>query len=157
VVEYLSWLGTEVESHVSNRINDYTGRARALKAALSWIENHEQVLSKTMLNGTGDVQGMPSLRNLELYGLKDPSRLHLRVPTFTFNLRGADPHRVAEYLWDKHAVAVLAENGGGFYSRTLGTYGKTVGVRASLVHYNTIHEVEAFLLALADTVKQFAA
>ena len=157
VVEYLSWLAGEVESQVSQRLGNYTGRVRVLKAALSWIENYEQTLSKAMLNGTYAVQGMSSLKNLELYGLKDPSRLHLRVPTFTFNLRGADPHRVAEYLWDKHAVAVLAENGGGFYSRTLGTYGRTVGVRASLVHYNTIQEVEAFLLALTDTVKHFAA
>lgn len=157
VVEYLSWLGTEVESGVGDRIDAYRGRAKLLKAALSWIEKYEQLLSKTMLNGTDHAQGLRSLRSIELYGLQEPSRLHLRVPTFTFNIEGADPYRVAEYLWDKHGVAVLAENGGGFYSRTLGTYGKSVGVRASLVHFNTVQEVEAFLLALADTVKHFTA
>jgi selenocysteine lyase/cysteine desulfurase len=80
---------------------------------------------------------------------------HLRVPTFTFNIIGADPFQVAKYLWDKHSIAVLAENGGGFYSRTLQTYGKPVAVRASFVHFNTLQEVEAFLRALADTVKHF--
>jgi len=157
VIDYLSWLGMEVESKVRDRVDDYTGRTRTLKAAISWIEKYEQDLSKAMLNGTDHAQGMPSLRGLEMYGVMDPSRVHLRVPTFTFNIEGADPFRVAEYLWERHAVALLAENGGGFYSRTLKPYGKSVGVRASLVHFNTVQEVEAFLLALADTVKHFTA
>ena len=100
---------------------------------------------------------MRARRGVEVYGVKDPSKIHLRVPTFTFNIVGADPFHVAQYLWDKHSVAVLAENGGGFYSRTLQTYGKSVGVRASLVHFNTLQEVETFLRALDDTVKHFNA
>ena len=157
VVDYLNWLGTEVESKVSDKIGDYTGRAKMLKAALSYIEKYEQGLSKAMLTGTDRAHGMSSMRHLEVYGQKDPSRLHLRVPTFTFNIDGADPYRVAEYLWEKHAIAVLAENGGGFYSRTLKSYGKSVGIRASLVHFNTIQEVEVFLHALADTLEHFTA
>jgi selenocysteine lyase/cysteine desulfurase len=62
---------------------------------------------------------------------------------------------VAQYLWERHGIAVLAENNGGFYSRALRTYGKVVGVRASLAHFNTLREVEIFLVALADAVKHF--
>jgi selenocysteine lyase/cysteine desulfurase len=124
---------------------------------MSWIERYEETLSKTMLNGTDGVQGMKSMKGVEVYGSKDPSQTNLRVPTFTFNIIGADSHRVAEYLWDKHAVAILAEDAGGFYSRTLKTFGKSIAVRASLAHFNTVQEVETFLLALADTAKQMAA
>ena len=157
VVDYLNWLGSRVESEVREKIIDYVGRRRTLKAALSWIEKYEQTLSNAMLGGTSRTQGMQTMHGLEVYGVKDPSMTHLRVPTFTFNIVGADPFQVAQYLWDKHSIAVLAEDGGGFYSRTLKTYGKSVGIRASLVHFNTVQEVETFLRALADTVKHFTA
>jgi selenocysteine lyase/cysteine desulfurase len=157
VMDYLSWLGTQTEEDVRDKISDYSGRPRLLKAALSWIEKYEQTLSKAMLDGTAKVQGMTAMKGLEVYGLKDSSRTHLRVPTFSFNIVGADPHKVAEYLWDKHAIALLAENNGGFYSKALRTYGKSVAVRASPVHFNTIQEVEAFLSGLADTVSHFHA
>jgi cysteine desulfurase family protein (TIGR01976 family) len=157
VIDYVDWLGSQVEAEVRDEISNYAGRRRTVKAALSWIEKYEQTLSNAMLGGTNGVQGMQTMRGLEVYGMKDPSRTHLRVPTFTFNIVGADPFQVAQYLWDKHGIAVLAEDGGGFYSRTLRTYGKSVGVRASLIHFNTVQEVETFLLGLADTVKHFNA
>jgi len=157
VVDYLVWLGTAVEKDVQDRIEAYGGRQRVLKAALSWIETYEQTLSKAMLNGTENVKGINSMTGLEVYGLKDPSRTHERVPTFSFNVNGADPYKVAERMWDKHSIALLAENNGGFYSRALRTYGKAIAVRASPMHFNTIHEVEAFLSALAETVNHFNA
>ncbi len=157
VMDYLNWLGSQVESQVRDKIGDYAGGRRTLKAALSWIEQYEQTLSNAMLDGINGVRGMRAMRGVEVYGVKDPSKIHLRVPTFTFNIVGADPFHVAQYLWDKHSVAVLAEDGGGFYSRALQTYGKSVGVRASLVHFNTVQEVETFLRALDDTVKHFNA
>jgi len=120
-----------------------------------WIERYEQTLSRVMLSGTSKVQGMNSMKGLELYGMSDPSKTHMRVPTFTFNITDADAHTVAKYLWEKHAIAVLAENNGGFYSRTLRTYGKTIAVRASPIHLNTASEVEEFLVALHDSLKQF--
>ena len=156
VVDYLNWLGSRVESEVGDEVIDYEGRRHTLKAALCWIEKYEQTLSNAMLSGINGAQGMQAMQGLEVYGIKDLSKTHLRVPTFTFNIINADSFQVAQYLWDKHSIAVLAEDGGGFYSRTLKTYGKSVGIRASLVHYNTVQEVETFLRALADTVKHFA-
>lgn len=155
VTDYLNWLGGKVESEVSDNITNYSGRQRLLKAAMFWIERYEQTLSRVMLNGTSKVQGMNSMKGLELYGMSDPSKTHMRVPTFTFNITDADAHMVAKYLWEKHAIAVLAENNGGFYSRTLRTYGKSIAVRASPIHLNTVSEVEEFLVALHDSLKQF--
>jgi selenocysteine lyase/cysteine desulfurase len=150
VIDYLAWLGEEVEEDVSDEITGYSGRRKRLKAALYWIEKHERELSNAMLTGTNKIQGINSMNRVELYGLKDESRTHLRVPTFTFNIKDVDPFKVAEYLWEKHAIALLAEDNGGFYSRALRSYGKSVAVRASPVHFNAVAEIETFLLALSD-------
>jgi len=154
-IEYLEWLGGEVEGSVSQTAEGHSKRRRRVEAALNWIEQYEEELSNAMLRGVDGAQGMSSLAGIELYGISDPSQIHLRVPTFTFNILGADPLKVAQYLWDKHSVAVLAENHGGFYSRTLNTYGKSIAVRASPVHFNTVQEVGLFLHALEDTIAHF--
>jgi selenocysteine lyase/cysteine desulfurase len=156
VMDYLSWLGAMVEQEVRDETSSYAGRRRLLKAAMSWIEKYERTLSEAMLGGRSQAEGMQAISEVELYGVKDPSKVHLRVPTFTFNITGADPSNVAEYFWKKHAIALLSEDGGGFYSRTLKTYGKSIAVRASLDHFNTVQEVESFLSSLAETVTHFS-
>ena len=155
VINYLEWLGGKTESQVAERIKSYSGRRRLLKAALSWIEDYERTLSLAMLRGSSDVQGLPSIRGVELYGVSDPSKVQHRVPTFSFNLQNADAVDVAKFLWEKHAIALLAENGGGFYSRTLKTFGKSIAVRASPVHFNTVAEVMTFLRAVKDATAHF--
>jgi selenocysteine lyase/cysteine desulfurase len=155
VMDYLEWLGSNVQKQFEEKTAAYSGRRRLLKAALSWIEEYEQSLSLAMLQGTKDQEGLGSIDRVEVYGVTDPAKVNLRVPTFTFNIEGTDPRKVAEYLWDKHAIALIAENGGGFYSRTLKTYGKSIAVRASPVHFNTIQEIGEFLRALKECVEHF--
>jgi selenocysteine lyase/cysteine desulfurase len=154
-IEYLQWLGGKVEEQVRESVDTYAGRRRLLKAALAWIEKYEQELSLAMLRGTNGAEGLSTMSGIEVYGVNEPSQVQSRVPTFTFNVLGADPLDVAQYLWEKHAIAVLAEDHGGFYSRTLKTYGKSIAVRASPVHFNTVAEVGAFLHALKDAVRYF--
>jgi selenocysteine lyase/cysteine desulfurase len=155
VMEYLEWLGRKTESQVEDQIKSYSGRRRLLKAALSWIEDYERSLSVAMLGGTQGAEGLPSIHGVEVYGVTALTRVHERVPTFTFNIHNADALELAKYLWEKHAIAVLAENGGGFYSLTLKTYGKSIAVRASPVHFNTVEEVGAFLQAVKDASAHF--
>ena len=154
-IEYLEWLGERVEQQVGHRVDGYSGRPRLLKAALTWIEDYERELSLAMLQGTNGAEGLAAMDGVETYGITDPSKVQHRVPTFSFNIPNADPLKAAQYLWDKHAIAVLAENHGGFYSRTLQTYGKSIAVRASPVHFNTVTEIGTFLHALRDTVRHF--
>lgn len=91
-------------------------------------------------------------RSLEVYGLKDTASIHLRCPTFSFNIKGADPKSVADYLWKKDAITVFTQD---FYSRALKTYNVPTAIRPSLVHCNTVREVETFLAALANTLEHF--
>jgi selenocysteine lyase/cysteine desulfurase len=155
VMEYLEWLGSQVEPQVRESIGTYTGRSRLLKAALAWIESYEHTLSVAMLRGSQGAEGLSTMPGVEVYGITDVAQIQSRVPTFTFDITNADPLKVANYLWEKHAIAVLAEDRGGFYSRTLNTYGKSIAVRASPVHFNTIEEIGMFLNAVKDAVRHF--
>jgi selenocysteine lyase/cysteine desulfurase len=155
VIDYLSWLGDQVGGEVAGKVEAYAGRRRGLKAALTWIEDYERELSVAMLEGAKGAEGLSRLAGIEVYGMTDPAQVNLRVPTFTFNVLDADPLEVAKYLWEKHAIAVLAEDHGGFYSRTLKTYGKSIAVRASPVHFNTVEEIGSFLHAVGDAVRYF--
>ena len=158
VMEYFAWLGGKVEreGRVAEALGAYAGRRRLLKAALTWIEEYERRLSTAMLKGTQSARGLPEIAGVEVYGITDVAQVQSRVPTFTFNIAGADPMEVAKYLWDRHAIAVLAEDHGGFYSKTLNTYGKSIAVRASPVHFNTVEEIATFLRAVEDAVGHFS-
>jgi cysteine desulfurase family protein (TIGR01976 family) len=135
-IDYLEWLGSEVDSQANSR------RAR-LVAAMRAATDYEKGLGERLLAGLATVPG------LRLWG---PTTMEERVPTFSFTLDGHHPDAVAGHLaaagihaWSGHFYAVevvarlgLAESGG--------------LVRVGLCHYNSAAEVDRLteaLLALA--------
>lgn len=113
-----------------------TPRAR-LVAAMSGIEAHEQALSRAML-------ATLTAAGAKVYGIDDPRAVDLRVPTFCFNMPGLAPAKVAQDL----ARAGIGVRDGHMYAprlmERLGLALDAGAVRASLVHYNTLEEVERF-------------
>jgi cysteine desulfurase family protein (TIGR01976 family) len=111
-------------------------RAR-LVLAMEEIQAYEQLLSLEMLSTFKQV-------GAEVYGIRDPGRVSQRVPTFSFNLKGIPPAKVAEEL-ARNQIGVRA---GHMYSprlmQRLGLDPKSGAVRASLAHYNTIEEIHCF-------------
>jgi cysteine desulfurase family protein (TIGR01976 family) len=110
-----------------------------LVAAMQAIRDYEATLSAKVL------QALTELEDVTVYGIQGASQLHQRVPTFCFNLNGVPAARV---------TTVCAENrigvrDGNMYSprllRRIGISPETGAVRASLVHYNTIEEIEKFV------------
>lgn len=144
-IEYFEWLGqTYGEEYHDDHVKNYSGRALALKQAMSTIRAYEATLSKALL----DVfQNTP---DLTLYGLQDAHKVTQRVPTFSFTLKGRDPHDIAVrlgeqgiYVWDGnfYALAITErlnlEDQGGL-------------VRVGAAHYNSLGEVEKLREALAN-------
>jgi cysteine desulfurase family protein (TIGR01976 family) len=122
-----------------------SGEARRvlLEKALASIRAYEESLSLemlTVLNGVG----------AEVYGIATGSRLRERVPTLCFNLPHMSPARVTEEL----AKRDIGVRDGHMYSprlmQRLGLPQETGAVRASLVHYNTLAEIQKFSEALAE-------
>jgi len=116
-------------------------RAR-LRAAARSIEAAERALSEHFLCGARQING------LTLYGIDDPSRLDQRAPTFAIRLRGWTPQALAAalaarniFVWSGHNYALEPV-------RRLGLLESGGVVRVSLVHYNTVAEIDLLLAEL---------
>ena len=138
-VEYFEWLGALFGQQYESKYSDrFHGRRLRLKQAMNALRAYEFEISRLLLEVLEETPGV------QIYGLTDPRRLEERVPTFSFNLKGWEPRRLAEklasegiYVWDGnyYALAVTErlglEEGGGM-------------VRVGPAHYNTVEEVERF-------------
>ena len=103
------------------------------------IRRYEMTLSDHMLRG---LESVPSVR---IYGLRGPQD---RTPTFCFNVEGMSPAAVCE----KAAARGYAIRYGHLYCprliQRMGLSEDSGAVRASLVHYNTVEEIDGFVDAL---------
>jgi cysteine desulfurase family protein (TIGR01976 family) len=148
-VEYLEWVGAHSEpQHQEMDAERYQGRRLRLKQALTAIRAYEFEISRAMLDVLEETPGV------QIYGLTDPRRLEERVPTFSFNLKGWHPRRLAErlaregfYVWDGNYYALAV-------TERLGLEESGGMVRAGPVHYNTVEEVERFGEALGRVVQE---
>ncbi len=133
-VQYLESLG---------RTGREETRRTRLERALASIRAYEQKLSIEMLRVLNELDA-------EIFGVKNGDRIRERVPTLCFNLPNVPPARVTEEL-AKRGIGV---RDGHMYAprlmRRLGLSPETGAVRASLVHYNTLAEVQSFAGALAE-------
>jgi selenocysteine lyase/cysteine desulfurase len=118
------------------------GRTR-LERAFASIRAYEETLSTEMLRVLTDA-------GAEIYGIRSAGRIEERVPTLCFNLPRISAAKVTEEL-AKRGIGV---RDGHMYSprlmRRLGLSPETGAVRASLVHYNTLTEVQNLAGALAE-------
>ena len=147
-LEYLQWIGETFGKHLAGKVaGQYHGRAQVFKQAMGAIRDYELTLSQALLAALQKVDG------LHLYGITDGSRLHERVPTFSFTLEGWHPLQVAEQL----ARAGISVWDGNFYaqavSERLELEGKGGMVRVGATHYNTLDEVQKLGEALENLRK----
>jgi len=129
-VDYFETLGADLEPEADTR------RGRIL-AAMTGIETYEKALSRAMLAALQSAEAT-------IYGVSDPENIHLRVPTFAFNLPRVDPADVVRKL----AAADIGVRDGHMYApRLMERLGLALDkgcVRASLVHYNDLEEIARF-------------
>jgi cysteine desulfurase family protein (TIGR01976 family) len=134
---------------IGNRFQHGTQQHELLAGFLAGIEYveslgweamvaHERQLGQRFLDGLPDA--------VELYGLRT---MEGRVPTFAFNLPGRTSEEVAVEL----AARELAVWHGDYYAieimKLLGLEG-TGAVRAGIIHYNTVDEIDRLLTALDE-------
>jgi cysteine desulfurase family protein (TIGR01976 family) len=133
-LEYLAELDSSGDGNLRQR----------LLGAMETIRQYESTLSHALLDG------ISTIRNAAVYGIKDTNLLHQRVPTLCFNIRNLPPEIVVSRLADKN----IAVRDGHMYSprlmKRLRLSPEQGAVRASLVHYNTREEVTKFVSALEE-------
>jgi cysteine desulfurase family protein (TIGR01976 family) len=139
-VGYLETLGRGL---TGNDAAKSESRRSALQRAFEAIRDYEESLSVEMLRVLKDCGAV-------IYGMAEEERIGQRVPTLSFNLPNVPPARVTEEL----AKQNIGARDGHMYSprlmKRLGLAPESGAVRASLVHYNTVHEVRRFGRVLAE-------
>ena len=138
-VEYLAWIGEQFGGLFQKQSKGYKGRRRTLKQAMHAICHYEQTLSHAL------IEGLSSIKGVEIRGITDLGRLDERVPTVIFNIQGKTPQDVAWalgkagiYVWDGNYYALSV-------MEVLGREEHGGMVRVGAVHYNTRREVDRFL------------
>jgi cysteine desulfurase family protein (TIGR01976 family) len=133
---YLEDLGRRINPAV-------TSRRAALVACTEAIQSYEAQLSRAMLEALAHVSAI-------VYGITEREQISHRTPTLCFNLPGISPVIVTEKL----AKQNIGVRDGHMYSprlmKRLGLTKESGAVRASLVHYNTLEEVQCFGSAVAE-------
>jgi cysteine desulfurase family protein (TIGR01976 family) len=134
-IDYLAGLGRWVEPGAASR------RA-ALAAAFAAIGEYERSLTRRLLSG------LEQLREVRIWGIRSPDRLHERLPTVAITHARHTPTQMAEAL-GRQGFFVWSGN---FYAisliEMLGLAPEGV-LRIGLLHYNTAEEVDRLLAALA--------
>jgi len=129
-VRYLEELGRGINPAASSRRD-------ALVAATEAIRTYEAQLSRAMLDELVKAKAT-------VYGITAKDQIAQRTPTLCFNLPGISPAKVTEEL----AKQNIGVRDGHMYSprlmKRLGLKQESGAVRASLVHYNTLEEVQRF-------------
>jgi cysteine desulfurase family protein (TIGR01976 family) len=133
-IDYWEELGRRAHSAATTRRN-------AILAAHEAIHRHERKMMEKM------IAGLLAIPGLTLYGIRDPEN---RCATFVVRIEGHTPLELATKLgdrgffaWDGNYYALnLAEQ---LDLERLGGF-----LRIGLVHYNTMEEVERFLVALRE-------
>src|SRR5206468_2379485 len=110
--------------------------------AMEAIQAYEVSLSDRLLGS------LCALKGATVYGVQALNPMGNRVPTVCFNIQGVAPSEVAIALADKG----IGVRDGNMYSprllRRLGIPPESGAVRASLVHYNTLQEIDYFVQEL---------
>ncbi len=139
VTEYLEALARR---HAAKSEQSLHGRVRQ---AFDLMAGQEEVLAKRLLDYLRDKPGV------RIYGLEHADRT-ARAPTVSFTAEGHDPAAVAAHV-DGARIGIRH---GDFYARrlieALGLAETGGVVRVSMVHYNTLDEVDALLERLDEVL-----
>ena len=140
-VAYLEALGTRLADEEEG--NAAASRRESIVRAMTAIRCYEATLSAEMLR-------VLKAAGATVYGIDDPARLNERVPTLCFNLLKIAPAHVTEVMSDRG----IGIRDGHMYTPRLMKHLdlplESGVLRASLLHYNTVEEIQEFGKVLID-------
>ena len=146
VVDYLDWLGGQVDAAAASR------RARIVAAGRA-IAAHEKHLVDCMLNGGGGRRGLATMPGVTVIGgAANPRREGL----VSLAVAGRPAAEVVRQLGDR-GVRVHTRKNDYFSANILDPLGLETCVRVSLAHYNSADEVAVFLRAMEGITAAAAA
>lgn len=140
VVDYFEWLG--------EHFTESTDPREKILAAGQAIHSHEQSLTNAMLHGVDNIPGLESLNGVSIIGGIDNPRREGLVAMTINELPAVD---IVEYL-NQSGIRTHVRKADHYSGNILRPLGLESCVRVSMCHYNTLDEVKAFLVAIADLI-----
>lgn len=138
----LAWGSAAIVDYFE-RLGGGTGR-QAIQAAFEAVAAHEAELGERLL------AWLRARNGVRIIGPRDADAAK-RVPTISFSVDGADPEAIVRRIDD----ARIGVRHGDFHSRRLiEKLGLAPGgaIRVSMVHYNTLDEVDRLIAALDEAL-----
>lgn len=139
-VEYLAGIA---EWLPPGSITPQNNRSEKLDVVFKYLAEYERFLSAIFLDGLSSVPG------IRIHGIQDRSRIHERVPTFSWTFPDLTPLQAAEWLarrglcvWNGNAYALPFTEAARL--EPLGV------IRAGALHYNTPAEIQRLTDALHE-------
>lgn len=138
VVDYFDWLGSQ--------FTDSDDRRTRIVAAGKAIHAHEKALTDAMIHGTGNLPGLADIPGITIIGGVDNP---LREGLVSIVVEGQPSAEVVAKL-NAQGIRTHTRKADHYSGNVLDPLGYDSCIRVSLCHYNTVHEVAAFLAAIKD-------
>jgi cysteine desulfurase family protein (TIGR01976 family) len=142
-VEYLAEIGERHPEQYGCFPQMRDGRLK-VHAGMAAIQEYEARLTRTLL------AGLEERGRFKVWGIRDPAKLHQRVPTVSLTLPGRSSEELAGHL----AARQIYAWSGNFYAleltERLGLEDEGGLLRLGLVHYNTADEIDRLMQALDE-------
>jgi len=138
-IDHIAWIGKEASGR------DDLPRREALVEAYDAIEAHERRLCSRI------IEGLMGIGGIKIWGITEKDELINRAPTISFT----HPKMTATEIGGALAERGIFVWSGNFYAleltEALGLEPEGV-LRAGVLHYNTIEEVERFIGAVSEII-----
>jgi cysteine desulfurase family protein (TIGR01976 family) len=143
-VDYLAWIGRTMAGDYLARNDRYRGRRQHVHAAMDCLADYESTLTRQL------VDGLRQLPGIRVQGITARDALHRRLPTVSFTASNIAPDVLAKALADRNIFVWSGHNYAVEAAKALGIYDTGGAVRVGPVHYNSVDELDRFLLALEE-------
>ena len=136
-VDYLAWIGETMAQGYQGAHDEFDGRRRHVRAAMDCLFDYEQGLTSQL------VEGLESLPDVRVLGIRDPDAMHRRVPTVSFTHDKMSPASIARMLADE---GIFVWSGDNYAVEAADVLGLPEGaVRVGPAHYNRSSEIDELL------------
>lgn len=143
-IDYFENIGVSMSASYAANWPQFSGRRQHLHAAMDLLFDYEKNLAVRL------VEGLKSLSGVTVQGISQHDALDRRVPTVSFTHSDKGPEDLAQQLAARNIFVWSGHNYALEVARTLGVLESGGVLRVGPVHYNSVAEIDDFLLNLEE-------
>ncbi len=146
-VDYFASIGQSMAQDHAGDWPQFSGRRQHVHAAMDLLFDYEKSLASRLIEGIVGMDGT------SIQGIAAADAMDRRVPSVSFTHENIAPHVIAAALAEKNIFVWSGHNYAVEVAKTLGIYDSGGAVRVGPVHYNSVAEIDDFLVALGPILR----